>query len=101
MPTDPNTGIKKLVGKTNYASSMQSHKIGATRAFHDLWTACVDKSSFTDLELKGRKAVLEEPFLAFYIESDIESTEENSPMTQITPSYLETIDDSLIKFAGF
>ena len=57
MPTDPNIGIKKLVGKTNYASSMQSHKIGATKAFHDLWTACVDKSSFTELDMMGRKAV--------------------------------------------
>lgn len=109
MPTDPNIGIKKLVGKTNYASSMQSHKIGATKAFHDLWMACVDKSSFTELDLMGRKAVLEEPFLAFYIESDIESTwvkdtnedAKDSPMKQITPEYLETIDDSLIRFAGF
>lgn len=109
MPTDPNTRIKKLVGKTNYASSMQSHKIGATKAFHDLWEACVDKSSFTELDKMGRKAVLEEPFLAFYIESDIESTwvkdtnedAKDSPMKQITPEYLETIDDSLIRFAGF
>ena len=109
MPTDPNTGIKKIVGKTNYASSMQSHKLGATKAFHDLWESCVDKSTFSEVELMGRRAVLEDPFLAFYIESDIESTynkdsnpdAEGSPMKEITPEYLESLDDTLIKFAGF
>ena len=109
MPTDPNIGIKKIVGKTNYASSMQSHKLGATKAFHDLWEACVDKSTFSEVELMGRRAVLEDPFLAFYIESDIESTynkdsnpdAEGSPMKEITPEYLESLDDTLIKFAGF
>ena len=45
MPEDKDcaVGIQKSCGKFNYASSMQSHKIGAVRAFHDLWDACVDK----------------------------------------------------------
>lgn len=109
MPTDPNIGIKKIVGKTNYASSMQSHKIGATKAFHDLWNICVDKSQYSELDIMGRKAVLEEPFLVFYIDSDIESTynKENnpdadgSPMKEITPEYIESLNDQDIKFAGF
>jgi hypothetical protein len=62
-----------------------------------LWSTCVKIDAFTYNEQKGRRAVLEEPFLAFYIESDIEP----ESMNKITPQYLETIDDSLIKFAGF
>jgi len=74
MPEDENCtiGINKSCGKFNYASSMQSHKIGAVKAFHDLWNACVDKSDFTEDEIKGRKACLEDVFIAFYVNSDLE-----------------------------
>lgn len=97
MPEDKDCtiGINKLCGKFNYASSMQSHKIGAVKAFHDLWDACVDKSDFTEDEIKGRKACLEDAFIAFYVETDLED------VSNYKLSDLAQLDDSKIMFAGF
>lgn len=57
----------KMVGKVNWASSMQSHKIGACKLYDDAY-----KSSFGTASLPsgGKKAVHEEPFMYFYIETD-------------------------------
>lgn len=93
--TDCAIGIQKLCGKFNYASSMQSHKIGAVRAFHDLWDTCVDKSDFTPEEIKGRKACLEDTFIAFYVETDLKD------VSNYKLSDLAQLDDSKIMFAGF
>lgn len=93
--TDCAIGIQKLCGKFNYASSMQSHKIGAVRAFHDLWDACVDKSDFTPEEIKGRKACLEDTFIVFYVETDLKD------VSNYKLSDLAQLDDSKIMFAGF
>lgn len=93
--TDCTIGINKLCGKFNYASSMQSHKIGAVKAFHDLWDACVDKSDFIQDEIKGRKACLEDAFIAFYVNSDLED------VSNYKLSDLAQLDDSKIMFAGF
>lgn len=97
MPEDKDCaiGIQKLCGKFNYASSMQSHKIGAVRAFNDLWDACVDKSDFTPEEIKGRKACLEDTFIAFYVETDLKD------VSNYKLSDLAQLDDSKIMFAGF
>lgn len=97
MPEDSecSIGINKLCGKFNYASSMQSHKIGAVKAFHDLWDACVDKADFTPEEIKGRKACLEDVFIAFYVNSDLED------VSNYKLSDLAQLDDSKIMFAGF
>ena len=97
MPEDTecSIGINKLCGKFNYASSMQSHKIGAVKAFHDLWSACVDKADFTPEEIKGRKACLEDVFIAFYVNSDLED------VSNYKLSDLAQLDDSKIMFAGF
>ena len=97
MPEDTecSIGINKLCGKFNYASSMQSHKIGAVKAFHDLWDACVDKADFTPEEIKGRKACLEDAFIAFYVNSDLED------VSNYKLSDLAQLDDSKIMFAGF
>lgn len=97
MPEDKDCaiGIQKSCGKFNYASSMQSHKIGAVRAFHDLWDACVDKSDFTPEEIKGRKACLEDTFIAFYVETDLQD------VSNYKLSDLAQLDDSKIMFAGF
>ena len=59
----------KMVGKVNFASSMQSHKIGACKLYDDAYKASLGIAS---LPSGGKKAVHEEPFLYFYIESDIE-----------------------------
>lgn len=67
--TDPNTiKITKLVGKVNFASSMQSHKIGSCKLFDDAFKS----STSSELPSGGRKAVHEEPFLYFYLETELE-----------------------------
>ena len=57
----------KLVDKRNWASSMQSHKMGATRMFNDLYKEVVKKNEITSMEgfENCRVAVYEEPFLVF------------------------------------
>lgn len=55
--------ITKLVGKVNTASSMQSHKQGATKLFHDGY---INTSENTDWMNGGRKAVLEDEFFYFF-----------------------------------
>ena len=60
----------KLVGKVNYASSMQSHKLGLTRAFTEVFKQMISDGNmsrpgqFTTYP-DARIAVLEKPFLFF------------------------------------
>ena len=49
---------KKNVGKVNYASSMQSHKIGFCNMYDDFYQS--------QIKVQGRKAVQQEPFIYFY-----------------------------------
>ena len=56
--------IKKLVGKVNYASSMQSHKQGATKLFHEAYMSSGMDTSWMN---GGRKAVLEDDFFYFFV----------------------------------
>lgn len=65
--TDDSPKAKKLVGKVNFASSMQSHKIGGTALFNDLKNEVCGKKSVTQVEgfENARSAVLEKPFLLF------------------------------------
>ena len=56
--------IAKLVGKVNYASSMQSHKQGATKLFHEAYISAGMDTSWMN---GGRKAVLENDFLYFFV----------------------------------
>lgn len=58
----------KMVGKVNFASSMQSHKIGACKLYDDAYKASLGTAS---LPSGGKKAVHEEPFMYFYVETDI------------------------------
>ena len=103
LPTDPE-GIeaKKLVGKVNYASSMQSHKVGATKLYDRAY-----KEIFPERTLYngGKKACLEEPFMYFYY-----NVKDNSQLNTITIEDLYTVStingitvaqDSDVKFLGF
>ena len=58
---------KKLVGKINYASSMQSHKQGACDLYNDLYRAIVTDWSVNKVEgfEDSRVTVIERPFLYF------------------------------------
>jgi hypothetical protein len=70
--TDDVPAATKLVGKVNFASSMQSHKIGSTALYNDLWKEVCGGNTIT--ETKGfentRSAVLELPFLLFIQENE-------------------------------
>lgn len=64
---DGRGGITKLVGKCNYASPMQSHKLGAIWAYDELWQALVNNGSDGRPVLQGTHACCyEKPFLSFY-----------------------------------
>lgn len=62
----------KLVDKRNWASSPQSHKMGATRMYNDLYYKVVGKNEFNETEgmENCRVAVYEDPFLVFNLESE-------------------------------
>lgn len=63
--------ITKLVGKVNFASSMQSHKEGACKLYNDAYKSDTDQKGLS--LIGGRKAVHEEAFLYFYLITDLES----------------------------
>ena len=84
------TEVTKLVGKVNFASSMQSHKIGACKLFDDAYKTAVTPQ----LPSGGRKAVHEEPYLYFYWESDLEDVS-NVELADILAN------NESIKFMGF
>ena len=47
FPDDP--VIARLDGKVNWASSMQSHKLGSTALYNDLWKSCCGGNALTNL----------------------------------------------------
>lgn len=57
---DNEPGVYRITAKKNYASSMQSHKMGATRAFNDLHNEVVGPN-----EAGGRVALYQYPFYVF------------------------------------
>lgn len=81
----------KMVGKINFASSMQSHKQGACKLYDDAYKTAFGVNA---LYSGGRKAVHEEAFLYFYWETDMED------VSNIELADLLANNDK-IKFAGF
>lgn len=73
---DDSPKARKLVSKLNWASSMQSHKMGATALYTDLWKSIVGGNSITKTQgYEGvRVSVEEKPFMYF-----IKDTEESTP----------------------
>ena len=65
--TDEDPAATKLVAKLNWASSMQSHKIGSTALYTDVWKEVVGGNSMTRTEgyENTRVSVHEKPFLYF------------------------------------
>lgn len=74
---DDSPKAKKLVAKLNWASPMQSHKMGATALFTDLWKSIVGGNSITKTQgyENVRVSVEEKPFLYF-----IRETEDSQPV---------------------
>lgn len=88
----------KMVGKVNFASSMQSHKQGACKLFDDAY-----KAKGLSLLSGGKKAVHEEAFMYFYVETDIDF--DSSYSSEIDANHI-TYDKILelgqqAKFMGF
>lgn len=71
--TDDDPAATKLVAKLNWASSMQSHKIGSTALYTDLWREIVGGNSITATEgyEDSRVSVHEKPFLYFIKETEV------------------------------
>ena len=87
---DSSSKVKKSVGKINWASSMQSHKIGACKLYEDAFKATYPETK----GLIGKKAVHEEPYLYFYWETDLD-TVENVELADVLAA------GTSVKFAGF
>ena len=90
--------VKKMVGKVNFASSMQSHKPGACKLFEDGY-----KSTVGSLPSGGKKAVHQEPFLYFYWETDLEYDQDdadNSPIATVDLADIIANNES-VEFMGF
>ena len=80
---DGRSGITKLVGKANYASSMQSHKLGSIWFFDELWQELINsqrKFYYRGKESNGpiHATCYEKPFLVFYTEDIEDPTEEDA-----------------------
>ena len=107
MPTDDEQiKAKKFVGKVNYASSMQSHKLGSVKLFDKAYKQKAFKSTYADkLYSGGKKACLEEAFVYFYY-----NVKPGQDINTITIDDLYTVEkvngivvpkDSDVKFFGF
>jgi hypothetical protein len=90
---------KKLVGKVNFASSMQSHKQGACKLFDDAFKALQPNNmpkTVAGAQYGSKKAVHEEAFLYFYWEPNMNNDEvANCDLADIINA------GSNVKFMGF
>lgn len=70
--TDDVPWSKVLCAKLNWASSMQSHKLGATALYNDLWKSIVGGNGITRTQgyEDCRVAVYQKPFLYFFKETE-------------------------------
>ena len=85
--------IKKLVGKVNYASSMQTHKQGACNTYDDAYKNVFSSSLDKAFPLgSGRKTCMENEFLYFYYNLTPDQTLD-------TITIKDTLDEA--KFMGF
>ena len=70
--SDEDPRCTKLVSKINWASSMQSHKMGTTALYTDLWRKIIGGNSITKTKgyEKTRVSVHEKPFLYFFKDNE-------------------------------
>ena len=101
MPDDDDTEVVKAVGKVNYASSMQNHKIGATNLYNAFYQSRVSNFKVGDTELGGKKAVKEEPFLYFYTYADDWDVSNWELADVLAADITDDSGKSKVKFMGF
>jgi hypothetical protein len=89
---------KKFVGKVNFASSMQSHKLGASRLYDDAFknNAISMPATIEGATYGSKKAPHDEPFLYFYWEPNMDND-------QVAKCDLADViaAGSQVKFMGF
>lgn len=103
LPTD-SSGAKvvKLVGKVNYASSMQSHKQGACNLYTDCYPKNFinykdsDFNAESDVDYMRRRAVKEDVFYYFFIK--LSDCKNNATYRDVT---WDDIDFDKVHFFGF
>jgi hypothetical protein len=83
---------KKLVGKINFASSMQSHKQGACNTYDDTYKEVFSTKLDEVFPIGGRKACMENEFLYFYYNITSEQSLD-------TITIQDTLDNA--RFMGF
>lgn len=64
--TQQHPAVKRMTAKINFASSMQSHKIGATRAYNDLHDKLYDGAMLNEAQLAAQEAGTPMPTVAVY-----------------------------------
>lgn len=107
MPTDDEQiKAKKFVGKVNYASSMQSHKLGSVKLFDKAYKYSAFPSTYTEkLYTGGKKACLEEAFVYFYYNlkpgQDINTITIDDLYTTETINGIVIPQDQDVKYFGF
>ena len=107
MPTDDeNIKAKKFVGKVNYASSMQSHKLGCVKLFDKAYKQSAFKTTYQDkLYSGGKKACLEEAFVYFYYNlkpgQDINTITIDDLYTVENINGIDVPQDKDVKYFGF
>ena len=107
LPTDEDEiRAKKFVGKVNYASSMQSHKLGSVKLFDKAYKQSAFPSTWNEkLYTGGKKACLEEAFVYFYYNlkpgQDINTITINDLYTTETINGIVVPNDKDVKYFGF
>ena len=107
MPTDSEQiKAKKFVGKVNYASSMQSHKLGSVKLFDKAYKQSAFPSTYSEkLYTGGKKACLEEAFVYFYYNlkpgQDINTITIDDLYTTETINGIVVPQDQDVKYFGF
>ena len=107
MPTDDEQiKAKKFVGKVNYASSMQSHKLGSVKLFDKAYKQSAFPSTYSEkLYTGGKKACLEEAFVYFYYNlkpgQDINTITIDDLYTTETINGIVVPQDQDVKYFGF
>lgn len=106
MPGDEEIKVKKIVGKVNYASSMQSHKPGSCNTYQDTYVDTFKDSVSSKMYTGGRKGVYELPYFYFYYIVDQGVDPETVKITDLFEEKTDILGNKYaiekdVKFFGF
>ena len=106
MPGDEEIKVKKIVGKVNYASSMQSHKPGSCNTYQDTYVDTFKEAVSSKMYTGGRKGVYELPYFYFYYIVDQGVDPETVKITDLFEEKTDILGNKYaieknVKFFGF